>query len=249
MGGHHSKQTYANSTNALASAVQKTTMNSINYVQGNNVINLSGSGNVVSDVTQKMSISVSAPALSKIVQAADFSTTLASNVTQHISNHQLAFTQWLDNSSSDAKTEINDNVQTNVSASTVQNCVTNLNSSNIFNVSGSQNAITDILQTSTVNMVAKCLMNQAQSAKAAVHITNCINQHSKDVGTNPFSFITDAVQGVADDVVKIAAIIFVVIVCFIFLVMLLRRGKKDRASAAAAAVAAPSRAPAAPTAV
>lgn len=227
--GHKSTQKISQTTEIVANAVQQTTQQSVNYVNGNNLINLSGSGNIVSDVTQTMSISVDSKTLAQVTQSATFQNTLTDTITQQIKNESIALTQWLDNSKEDNESQIYQSINTNVTSQTVQFCVNNINSQNILNVSGSGNVLAKVLQNSTVDMISQCLMGQDQSSKAINDITNTINQTSSSVSKNPFAFITDAIESVMKSAMAIAAIIFIVIVCFVgVLVYLQSRESKPK---------------------
>jgi hypothetical protein len=237
MGGHQSVQSVSISTNVVGSAVQKVTQSCISYVNSDNVLAVSGDGNVLGDVTQTMSVSVNSVCSANITQNAKFQNSLANSVSELLKDQEVSMTQWLDNSQDDSNAAIQQNVTTNVTSTTVQTCLDNINSQNILNITGSGNIIKDAVQSSTVSMISHCLLSQGQTSQSVNAITNTVNQHSTYTSKNPLAFMSDAIESVIKSVIMIAAVIFIVVICFIGIFIVLRKRKRNAAAATPAAPA------------
>jgi hypothetical protein len=239
MGGHQSTQKVAEVVNIVGTAVQKITQNCVTYENAGNTVNIDGMGNIVDQVNQSMTIKVDSSCMGQVTQDASFEDKIKSQISQMLSDQEVALTQWMDNSKDDSEADIAESISTNVTSTTVQSCVNDINSKNILNITGSGNVVAKIVQDSTSDMISKCLLGQGQTSTAVNNITNAINQHSKYTSKNPLAFITDAIQAMTKSTLILIAVIFIVLVCFVSLFLLLRRkNKKPSAAQASAADAA-----------
>lgn len=236
MGGHSSTQSINVSTDVAANIVQNTAQSCINVSYGGNTFNIDGDYNDISGVKQNVAISVNSTCSTFAGQNSTFSTDLQHALTQFLNDQQIALTQWLDNSRDDQATNISQSVTANFTQSTVQNCVNNLDGRNIFNVSGNGNVVKDITQSTTLNVISQCLLQNGQTNDVVSTITNTVNQHGTYTSANPLAFITDAIGAIAKSVLAVAAVIFIVLICFVFLFLLMRRQR----GAKGAPVASPS---------
>jgi hypothetical protein len=227
MGGHSSKQTVDVSTSVTANIMQTTAQNCINVAYGGNTITINGNYNVVSGVDQTVSISINSACSTFAAQNSTFDADLENALSQILSDQEVALTEWMDNSQDDQNTDVKQNVTTNFTQSTVQNCVNNLDGYNILSVTGSGNVVQDITQTATLNVISQCILKGQQTSDVVSSITNTVNQHSVYTSENPLAFIADAVASVLKSAMAIAAVLFIVILCFVFVFMVAGRRKRS----------------------
>ena len=235
MGGHQSTQTVQVSTKIVSNAIQQATQDCISYVNSSNLIDISGNNNRIDGTSQALTVSVNSNCVARTTQAAEFSNKLAENVSQAIKEQSIAMTQWADGSKSENNNILNQSIETNISASTVQKCLNDINTQNILRVSGSGNTIKNATQSNTVSIISQCLLGQEQSSKVINDITNTVNQQSEIKSVNAFAFIADAITSIFGSMFKfgnmiIIAIVFIVIISFIFIFMKLIHGKKKPAN-------------------
>lgn len=232
MGGHHTKQTVGVSTNVAASIVQNTAQSCISVAYGGNTFNINGNYNDISGVAQTVSISVSPTCAVFASQNSTFDTSLSAAITQALSDQEVALTQWLDNSRDDQAASIAQNVTANFTQTAVQNCVNNLNGYNIFDVTGDGNVVRDVTQTATLSLVSQCILQGGQTSDVVTNITNTVNQQSAYTSSNPFSFITDALEALSKSILLFLAAMFVLIVCFALAYAFLTRHRRAGPAAA-----------------
>jgi hypothetical protein len=223
MGGHHSKQTVGVSTNVVANIVQTTAQNCISVSNGTNTITVDGNYNVISGVKQEVSISVNTSCTTFSESNVDFNTDLAAVVESVLKDQEVALESWVDNSGSSQKSKIAQDVTTNVTKSTVQNCVSSLTGINNLFITGNENIVRDIVQSSTLNLISQCLLTDTDSVQAVTNITDTVNQHASYESENPLAFITDAYTAVSKSAILMIAVIFIIIISFVFVLMLVGR--------------------------
>ena len=214
MGGHQSTQTVDVSTNVVANIVQTTTQNCISSSSGVNELDISGSRNRVSDITQNMSLSVNQDCSTLATQNSTFTADLQNSIQQAMKDKQVSMTQWMDPSRDTQSTRINQLITTSVTQNLVQNCVSKLNGQNLIRITGNENTISDITQNMTLSAISKCLLQNGQTSKAIADITNTSNQHSTYESESFFAFIGDALKGIFASTFGVLAIAFIVIIIF-----------------------------------
>ncbi len=217
MGGHHSKQTVAESTSVAANIVQTTAQNCISVAYGGNTVNIDGDFNNVSGVNQTVSVSVDSSCSTFASQDSTFTSDLQNAISQSLSDQEVALTEWMDDSRDDQGAYIGNQVTANFTQSTVQNCVNTLNGQNILNVTGTGNVVKDITQKMTLDLISQCILGNDQTNSVVSDITNAANQQATYVSQNPFAFITDAITAVLRSAMLTLAILFIVFICFILL--------------------------------
>jgi hypothetical protein len=223
-------------TNIVGSVVQNVAQSCITYLNSDNVIAINGNGNFVGGITQTMSISVDSTCSANIQQNAAFENNLQNSIAQVLKDQEIALTQWMDNSKDESDASINQTISTSVTANTVQTCLNSINSHNILNVSGNNNVVKGIVQSSTVNLISQCLLGQGQQSSTVNDVTNTVNQHSEYTSKNPLAFITDAIEAMMKSAMVVIAVIFIVLICFVALFMILRHGKKKAPPASSSPV-------------
>jgi len=219
MGHHQSKQTIDESTRVAANIVQNTAQNCISVAYGNNTVAINGNYNDVSDVAQKVSVKINSNCSTFANQNNTFKSDLQNSVGQTLSDQEIAFMEWMDNSRDTQKTNIDQSVTTNFTQSAVQNCVNSLSGDNNLYVSGNGNVIKNIVQNSTLDMISQCLLGNGQTSSVVSDITNTVNQHSTYTSKSPFQFIADAFTSIAKSVIAAAAILFIIVVCFVLMIV------------------------------
>jgi hypothetical protein len=230
MGGHHSRQSAVESSQLITKASVSATESCISVTSDSQSISVGGSGDTVSGNVQKSTISVSSSCMAKIKQSGDFSSKLSDAISQQLSDHEVALTQWLSPGGDDQKSAILDTITTNVTFSDVETCVNKLTGSQAINVSGDDDTVTDNIQDQSLTEVADCLLGGSQSSSTVNDVTNTTNQHSKYVSENPFAFVTDAIDDATKSVAAIIAIMFIVIIILVLMYKVIKHAGKKSAT-------------------
>lgn len=228
MGGSSSRQSVSASTSVAAKIVQDTIQDCLVTAVGGNTVNISGSGNNLSDVTQKVSISVNSNCQALSSQSSSFQNAMQNSVSQNLRDQSVALTQWMDNSSRNTSTQLSQSVSTELDQKMVQNCTSKLNGQNIIAISGDNNTVKNVVQDATLSLIAKCLQQNGQAGNVISQITNSVNQHQEAVSANPLAFIGDAFKAIFSSVAGIAAAAFVLIVCLILLYKAVKHVSKSK---------------------
>lgn len=233
MGGHHTKQTVNATTDIISNAVMNSMQNCVTYATGTQVISIDGTGNIVTQNVQSMTMSIQTDCVKQAVQSAEFFNDLTDQITQTIDQQTVALTQWLDSGSDTAESTINQSVTTNITENDIQNCLFSMNNKQLMVVKGDYNVLSGNVQQQKSSMVGQCLSNSTQASQAINDIANTTNQHSTYDSKNPFAFITDAFAAVFKSALAIAAVVFIMIT---ILVIVFELGTKKKKAAAAPAL-------------
>lgn len=217
MGGHVSKQKVDVSTEISAKIIQNATQNCINVTMGGNTIAINGDYNILNGVNQTVSLSVNTDCSTFARAGNTFDSDLASSLSQVLHDQGIALTEWTDTSKTDQETNIRQSITANFTQSVVQNCISQLNGRNILSVTGSGNVIKNITQSASLNLISRCLLQNAQTSSVISDITNSVNQHSSHISENPLSFISDAWTAISRSALAFAAVCFIVVVSFVFI--------------------------------
>lgn len=215
MGGHQTKQTVKLTTNVVTNATLNVTQNCLAFMDGTQVISIHGSGIIFKGNIQRSQLSVDMRCIDQMSQKGEFENKLKDSIDQELKDQELALTQWLDPSGSNQKTDITENITTNITFNDVQNCLASLNGTQLFIVSGNNDVIVDNMQDQTLTLAQQCLMSGGQSVDVVNDITNNVNQHSDYKSENPFAFITDAIEAILKSVMATAVIVFVAIIILV----------------------------------
>ena len=215
MGGHHSKQTVTVSTKMVANTSLNVAQNCLSYLDGTQVISIHGRDIIFKGNIQRSRLNIDMKCVDKMSQKGEFKNKLTDSITQELRDQEQALTEWMDPSGDNQKTDIVQNVTTNITFNDVQNCLASLNGTQLIVVSGSNDVIVDNLQEQTITLAQECLMSGSQATEVVNDITNTVNQHSSYDSKSPFAFITDAIEAALKSAMAIMAIIFITIVILV----------------------------------
>jgi hypothetical protein len=227
MGGHQSTQSVNSSAKLAATVVQTATQDCINVGSGENIVNVNGNYNVIDGVKQNLSLSINSSCPVLTGQDSTFQAALSNALTNTNASQSVALTEWINNTRNTQESNINNQLQTNLTQSTAQKCLSSLNGANIQNISGSGNVVKNVAQNVSLNVISQCLMKNGQTNNMVSDITNTVNQHSVYKSENPFAFITDALTAISSNVVYTVALIFVALVFFAILYAAFRHHRAD----------------------
>lgn len=226
MGGDQSRLSVSVTDNVVMSAVQDVTQDCINSVDSSNVIDVTGGGNIVDRNTQKVSVKIKSNCIQESSQNAQFESKLQDTIAQSLKTQSVAMTQWLDNSSNDADSTLNQNISASVLSESVQTCLNTIATDNKIVADGYGNIITNNSQEDINELMSDCLLRDGQTSAIVNNLTNTVNQHSVYKSENPFAFITDSIAAVTKSAMLLFAAIFIIIVCFVGIFLALRDKKK-----------------------
>jgi len=216
------------STNIVSSVTQKVTQNCVTAVNSNNEIVIQRNGNILSNIDQELSVSVSSTCMAQVVQAGTFQANLQNAAAQVTKTETISGLGWLDCGEDDSATTITNNVSTTTTSDTVQNCVNSIQGKNLINITGNQNVMQNVLQKNTIQMFSKCVLGNTQQTSTVNDITNTANQQSTYTAKNPFAFITDAFEATVKSVAMMIAIVFIILICLGAIVMALSSSGKNK---------------------
>lgn len=231
MGGHQSTCSSSDITNIMTNVVQKQNQSCITYGSASNNMNVGGSGNSVNNINQMVGISVDSNCVATSSQNSDFQNSLQSSIAQSLQDKQVAMTGFLNAGSDTVSSNIQNNIKTSITNETQQSCVNQLNEQNILSISGNDNVVNNVNQTATGNLIAQCMNSQGQVAQAINNISDTTNQHSAYTATNPFDFITDAIEAVFGSMAVFFIFLIVCVVAFVAL-MVIRHKRKNKLTSA-----------------
>lgn len=215
MGGHASKTTATDTASSVISTVQSATASSFTYSSANNTFNLSGSGNVIDVVDQTVTMTITSQTAVNSLESAQTGSDIAAAVENTVSDKGVSFTQWLDDSSDTAKSEVTTTSSEITSQIAATTCFETLSGSNLFVVSGSGNVVKDAIQSATIDSLSSCILKSDDVSASVNAMTNAINQSSTYTSENPFAFIADAAEAAVRDALVLGAIVFVLVVAFV----------------------------------
>ena len=239
MGGHQSKQSVAVSSDLVTNASMKMSQDCISFMDGSQVIAVNGSGNVVDGNVQESSMSVNSKCVAQLGEDGSFVNKLTDSVSQALKDEEIALSQWMDGSKDKQSTSIAENVTQNLTFEEAQKCLNTVQGTQVIMVKGTGNVVSDNLQEQSSQLVSNCLMSGSETAKSVNDVTNTINQHSTYKSDNPFSFITDAIEGVFRSAIAVAAVVFIAVVILVLVFEVGGRKKKKGGAPAPPVIVAP----------
>jgi hypothetical protein len=192
-----------------AKIVQSSIQDCLVAASGGNELDISGSGNRVDNLHQRVSISVSSDCGILGAQKGEFESKMQASVAQNLKDQSVAMTQWMDNSRRKSSEVLNQSVSTEMDQKMVQNCASKLNGKNIVTISGDNNLVTNTSQDAVLSLISSCMEQNGQAAKAAAAMTNTVNQHQAAVSENPLAFIGDAIDAAIESVGGMVALAFI----------------------------------------
>ena len=196
MGASNSTQSISDTVNASTSVATTVANSCISYLSADNQIAIDGNGNYVGKAVQSIHASVNAPCVTTALSSTSIAATVAATAGQTANETSIAGTQWLDNSSNSVHDNVTDNLTNVVQSTSTQTCLVDLNTSNAIAVAGDGNTIVNTVQSSTSDMVSKCVMNSSDTMSAASAATNTSNQYLKTQSENPFAFLGDCMVAI-----------------------------------------------------
>jgi len=215
MGGSHSTSNVTVNSSFVANAVLTASQDSITYASGDQKMIVDGSGNIFTNNSQLMTITVSSLSKTAHDQNVDFMNKLQTSIAQNMKSQTVALTGWLNDSSQDSNASISNTVTDNITVSDIQKCVNTLDTKQIMLVSGNNNVYSGNNQKLQASLVAKCLSSGSQSAKNIADATNMINQQTAYVSKNPLAFLTDWIASLGKNIAMVAVLGFVLLVAFV----------------------------------
>jgi hypothetical protein len=242
MGAKHS-QSVKDTSSVIATAITSTNARCFSYADAGNTISVDGDDDDVSGNVQKVTVTVSSACDATSMTQDSINASIANAVSQALGDKSVALTQWADTSRDSTRDTVTNTIESQLSSTTVANCLQDLNAKNVIGVSGSGDVVADNNQTATASAVQSCAAGASAINAAAAGINNSANQHLSADSENPLAFIGDAIQAVLGDTLVAVAGVFILLICFVGLIMVLhRRGRPagaDRHEGAGAGAGAP----------
>jgi hypothetical protein len=226
MGGHHTKIAVRDVSTVTADVLLDSSQSCISYMHGGNKIEVSGDGNVVSNVEQIVTMDIDQGCVAKVTQGSGFQSKIANAITQSSKATTQDFTGWLDAGSTTVASEVDNTVKVDITEKVSQKCVDSLHSQNLLLVAGNNNVLSGIIQETKLNKVGNCLMQSQQMSTASSGISTTINQHAEYKVENPFGFIGDAIEAIG---IAVAVFIFLIALVFVYEYFYSDRAKKKAA--------------------
>lgn len=249
MGAHQTKNTSTDVTNLMTSVMQKTVQSCTTEAEAGNAFSVSGSGDVAQNISQKSVITVNANCAANLTKSSDLSNAIQNSITQGLSDSS-DFGSGLFSVSSDINTaNMQNNISSTVSNTSIETCLNQLDQRNIISVSGANDAIDNVKQDSVGSLMTSCLLKDSQVSDALNGITNAANQHATYKAKGPISDISDALSSLISAPMKMIGVLFIVIICFVILYKLMSSGGSAPHAAAAPSIISNVAAPATAAAV
>lgn len=228
MGGHHSSQRFSSSTSIVTNATMNQTQSCLGIGNGENILEVLGSFNIIENVDQQLSFMIRQDCLNKLLEQNDFQTKIQSSISQQLKSQDVAMTQWLSAGSDNMEGSISNSVKTNITTNLVQTCLAKLSGRNIIYVQGSGNVVDSVVQSQAQSMVQSCMQGSKAANSTIADITNTANQHLEHTEKNPFAFITDAIKAAIQSVAVIAGVVVFAVVALVVLAKMMSHGSKRK---------------------
>lgn len=234
MGGANSSQTLGDTLNDTSTTIQKMSQNCVSYTGGGNTNIVLGSGNVENKIKQTVTANINQSCISQQITQDSLNTSMENAVTQQMDNQSVALTGILDDSTQTINDSLTANVTSTTTVDVVQNCIQNYDGSNVQLVAGTGNVITDVLQSSQISNINKCLTGNTSTVNTTMVTSNTASQYSQDISNNPMDFLTDAFKSLMGDGLIAIVLLVIMCICFVFVFVAYLAYRKSKAKIAAA---------------
>lgn len=212
MGAAKSKLTVNATSASIANGLLKSTEDCLTYVSADQSIIVSGQDNVVSDVTQTMSMTADASCVGSSVSVASIQNSIKTDVGQTAQTAIDKATDLVDSSGATVETDIAASVETNITEEVAKSCLSALSGKQLVLVTGNNNLVTGTNQEQKANMVSSCLLQTTQGFNAATNIADLVNQQSDYSAKGPIADATDAWASVSKSAIYMIAVFFILII-------------------------------------
>jgi hypothetical protein len=101
-------------------------------IDGTNYIGVFGSGNVLNNVFQDLSITLDQECVNRVVNQEDFQNNITNEIVQNLKDQEIALTQWMDSSGDDQHADITTNITTNITTEVAQKCISTISGMNVL---------------------------------------------------------------------------------------------------------------------
>lgn len=214
MGGASSSTKINKEINVVNDAIMESTNECKTETDMSNLLNFSGSGNVISGLRQRNVASFRNDCSLLNPQSADYVNKLASTINTSTENSTGAVFGLLDNSSASSKVNVKTNIASALRQSVVSKCINNLTQKNIVSFIGDQNKLSNVDQDNIADLVTSCIMDTKQTASINndLNLTESLRTSNKvDNLLQPF---TDAFTTTSQSFMIMVVVIIIVVMCF-----------------------------------
>lgn len=229
MGPRNSKQSLSVSSDLVTNATLNQSQDCIVADFAENVINVQGSGNVVSGAKQGITFTVKQDCASTLDAKENFQASVNDQIAQSLKNQTTALMSWASPGSAKESINLSNSVTTNITTTMVQKCLATLQGRNVINIQGSGNVLENTKQDVSMKVLSSCMQGNTQALSTMTDITDTINQKQSNVDENPFGFITDAITAVVGDLAVAAVVVVVLVVLVVAIAGALGGSKKSPA--------------------
>jgi hypothetical protein len=227
MGGGGSKSSVSNIFDTRV-AVQTLT-NAIMNCKGNasisQILNISGSGNVISGVKQMNAFKLSSTCDQQIKDNKDLQQQLTNEIIASAEAKGSGILSALGGSNSNIFNRIKSDISTMLESNTVNNIVNNVNQLQGIDISGNNNIVKDFTQQMTSELVFSAVQSAINNLSSVQTLTAASNSTAVAVTTNPISDVIDSVFDGLQGLLKYWVIL--VIVVLLILSMIFREQIKN----------------------
>lgn len=190
MGGTTSSQnTYSDFNQSVTDIVAKTMQKCQTNINAEQIIDVSGSYNILSGNTQSQTIEFNATCAQDQSTLTEIQNKIASAIEQEAktTGQQLQF----GNNESEVSAQVIKNVRQAVTAEAINDIVTTINQKQVITVGGDKNILQNNVQTQSTKMIAEASQKMLSNIKGFTELDSKSKQKASAETKNFLSFLTD----------------------------------------------------------
>ncbi len=228
-GGSKSKASVSVSNKIISQVLTKTFIEYSTTIEQEQVIVISGSYNVVTDVVQNQAFSIDSQAVSGTNVVSDMQGEMSNKLQQAAAtNTQAVLSAIGGKSEAEVNSKIRNEIRNVISDETVIKISVGINQRQGIYISGSHNIVQNITQAQLGDMVTEAVKEATQKSTLLASIDNALKQDATSTQINPLSVIGDILDSAGDAMGKVLGIgalgawapvlLFIIVVAIIWVI-------------------------------
>lgn len=220
MGGGGSKSSVSNviDTNVAVKTLTNAIMNCKGNTNVSQILNVSGSGNIISGIKQLNAFKLSSTCDQQIKDNKDLQQQITNDIIASAEAKGSGILSALGASDSDIFNRIHSDISTLLDSNTVNNIVNNVNQLQGIDISGNNNIVKDFTQQMTSELVYSSVQNAINNLSSIQTLSTSTKSESTAITTNPISDVIDSVFNGIQGLLKYWVILVIVVLLILSIV-------------------------------
>ncbi len=212
MGGTSSKTTSETITDIITNVAVKDMQQCASFIAQDQIITVSGNGNIVSDVRMVQAATINMECYQKSRNIIDIQNAIVNSLNQAAASKASGFPTLDSGTKSATYSKIINNIRNDITMEMIQNCVATINQKQAIYISGNRNITMNVAMEQTASQLKNCLAERIMQTSVGTEIQNLVKQEAASETKSPFSFITDIFGGMMNTIILIVGAIVLIIV-------------------------------------